>query len=615
METIRIQGLTIPVYRTSVLVLGAGAAGLNAADELAKRGIDVLLAADDFSGGTSRNGGSDKQTYYKLSLSGGADSVDELAQTYMEGGNMDGDTALALAAGSVEAFMKLVQIGVPFPHNEWGEYVGYRTDHDPRNRATSAGPLTSRFMAECLEKEVIRRDVRRVKGSIVRYLTQDRVLCGALLYDPSSKKDADNKGLRLVLCGQAIACTGGSAMLYRDSVFPLPQRGALGAALRAGAAGQNLWSWQYGLASVKHRWNVSGSYQQVLPRYVDENGHEILDGSFKDETEKQDMIFLKGYQWPFDARKSEGSSRVDMAIYKACSLGHRIFMDFRSEDAADWQDKLGTEARTYLENCGCSQQSPYLRLNHMNPASIELYRSFGIDLEKEPLEVAVCAQHTNGGLAVDQWWQTTLKGLYAAGETAGAFGAYRPGGSALNETQVGSIRAVRHIAADVVPVFEMNNESLTQLEEEVCWLKSKAELDSSAVLKELQEGMTLNAGHVRNLTGMRILLERVHAWLDELDQGAGDIDAALLLRDCLFASKAVLSSMICHGESMNSPAGHICTDGCEPLDEKTAKGMKIVTEITRDGEASHLLPVRPLPASGGWFETVWAAYRSGDVNR
>ena len=44
--------------------------------------------------------------------------------------------------------------------------------------------------------------------------------------------------------------------------------------LAAGAAAENLAQWQYGIASVAPRWNLSGSYQQVLPRYlsVDDQG-------------------------------------------------------------------------------------------------------------------------------------------------------------------------------------------------------------------------------------------------------------------------------------------------------------------------------------------------------
>ena len=43
-------------------------------------------------------------------------------------------------------------------------------------------------------------------------------------------------------------------------------------------------------------------------------------------------------------------------------------------------------------------------------------------------------------LAVDCWWQTDVEGLFAAGEAAATHGVYRPGGSALNAGQVGSMR-------------------------------------------------------------------------------------------------------------------------------------------------------------------------------
>ncbi len=108
--------------------------------------------------GTSRNTGSDKQTYYKLTLSGGAgDSVMEMANDLFSGGGVNGDTALAEAAGSVRSFIKLANLGVPFPTDAFGGFVGYRTDHDPRQRATSAGPLTSRYMTEALEDSVRRK--------------------------------------------------------------------------------------------------------------------------------------------------------------------------------------------------------------------------------------------------------------------------------------------------------------------------------------------------------------------------------------------------------------------------------------------------------------------------
>ena len=56
--------------------------------------------------------------------------------------------------------------------------------------------------------------------------------------------------------------------MYGDSVYPSSQFGASGLAFEAGVKGKNLTEWQYGLASLKPRWNVSGSYMQALPRVV-----------------------------------------------------------------------------------------------------------------------------------------------------------------------------------------------------------------------------------------------------------------------------------------------------------------------------------------------------------
>ena len=78
---------------------------------------------------------------------------------------MHGDLAYIEALGSAPAFFDLCRIGVPFPFNRYGAYVGYKTDHDPRQRATSAGPKTSKFMFERLLEQV-RAAVADVPGVV-----------------------------------------------------------------------------------------------------------------------------------------------------------------------------------------------------------------------------------------------------------------------------------------------------------------------------------------------------------------------------------------------------------------------------------------------------------------
>ena len=133
--------------RYNTLIIGSGCAGFNAADRLFSLGVkDIALVTEGINMGTSRNTGSDKQTYYKLSLCGDeGDSVRSLAETLHSGGGVMGEHALCEAAYSVRCFMRLVELSVPFPCNEYGEYAGYKTDHDPRSRATSSGPLTFNY--------------------------------------------------------------------------------------------------------------------------------------------------------------------------------------------------------------------------------------------------------------------------------------------------------------------------------------------------------------------------------------------------------------------------------------------------------------------------------------
>src|SRR5699024_5223691 len=311
----------VPIVRCHTLVVGTGAAGYAAANRLRSKGIhDVVMIADKVNAGASRNAGSDKQTYYKLTLSGDQpDSVHDMAQTLFSGGAMDGDIAVAEAATSPAAFLRLCDLGVPFPKNRFGEYIGYKTDHDPRERATSVGPYTSRRMVERTEEQVL-RDGTTVIGEcrVVDIVTTDNRVTGLLALRTDIPVDSGTSPFLLFQCVNIVYATGGPAGLYRRRVFPNGQWGANGAALRAGVRGKNVTEWQFGLASIRPKWNVSGSYMQVMPKFIStdadgNNPREFLTDYFNDYGELLSRVFLKGYQWPFDVRKAHtGSSVVDL---------------------------------------------------------------------------------------------------------------------------------------------------------------------------------------------------------------------------------------------------------------------------------------------------------------
>lgn len=641
--TITAGGISIPLLILDTAVVGSGCAGFNAADWLYDLGrTDVAILTEGVNCGTSRNTGSDKQTYYKLSLaSDGADSVGQMAQDLFDGEGVNGDTALAEAANSVRSFIKLANLGVPFPTNIYGEYVGYQTDHDVRQRATSAGPLTSRFMTECLERSVMKKGIPVLDGmTVVEILTRDGQTEGLICLDRAAMA-SPSMGLTIVRAKQVIWATGGPAGCYADSVYPESQTGMSGAPLMAGAQAANLQEWQYGLASTKFRWNVSGTYQQVLPRYisVDENGveREFLKDALG-EDEALNLTFLKGYQWPFDSTKINGSSKVDILVYhETADLHRKVYLDFTRNPSGLEQGfgLLSDEAYRYLKNSDAMQETPIARLEKMNRPAIELYRTHGINLYREPLEIAVCAQHHNGGLAVDLNWQTSVKGLYVCGEAAGTFGVHRPGGSALNSTQVGSLKAAENIAyttkpenslpESFLPLAQNHAENLKRQMEKAC--AASGGRRPAEELRRIQTLMSRCAAHIREKDAMESLTAELTEILNgfwELFRVENPFELIELLkaRDLFRTQLAVLSAMRCAAERVGSrgaslirkPNGELTVpelpeyvfDGNHPLPEN----LRMVTVKSGEGFLSRFEPVRELPHPDNWFETVWGEYRS-----
>ncbi len=110
----------------------------------------------------------------------------------------------------------------------------------------------------------------------------------------------------LFFANNLIVATGGPAGAYYHSVYPESQTGMTGMLLEAGAQAVNLQDWQYGLASVQFRWNLSGSYQQVLPGIsMDREGRcrEFCPTISIPLKRRLTRCFSRGYQWPFDVSK------------------------------------------------------------------------------------------------------------------------------------------------------------------------------------------------------------------------------------------------------------------------------------------------------------------------
>ncbi|HMA54120.1 MAG TPA: FAD-binding protein, partial [Acidobacteriota bacterium] len=364
--------------------------------------------------------------------------------------------------------------------------------------------------------------------------------------------------------------------------------------------------------------------------------------------------FLKGYQWPFDPRKAfdGGSSLIDLLVYDQTVVkGRRVFLDFRGDARGDRRlapfepGQLGAEAYAYLEKSGALMATPIARLRKMNGPAIDLYRSHGIDLAREPLEIAVCAQHNNGGFRGTIWWESTVRGLFAVGEICGTHGVTRPGGSALNAGQVGSARAALFIArrrAEPPPdqaafgraagqaVVETWDRAAAMLKRgrrrgmrpEECLAEVKRRMSGCGAVVRDKDVVLEEKARARELW-KRARRELGASSADDLPRAFKALDLALTHAVYLEAIGEYLER---GGKSRGSylvpdaagRAPHPLLGGrwafslAGPADSVSAN----VLEVRLDGRGriqKNWVPVRPRPRPEGWFESVWADYRNDRI--
>ena len=541
----------IKIYKA--LVIGSGAAAYSCADWLYREGIkDIAVVTEGRLSGTSRNTGSDKQTYYKISMDGfTADSPYKMASDMFSGGSCDGEKMYLEAVNSQKCFLRLCEYGVKFPTDSYGGYPGYKTDHDDTVRATSVGPLTSKMMTEKLERVVLYKKKTPLFDNklVTEILTRDGKAYGIKVLDTVTNKTEN------IFAENVICATGAPACIYEDSVYPPSQHGMTGVMLEAGVRMCNFTQWQYGMASVDFRWNVSGSFMQVIPRFVsvDEKGneHEFLSDYFEDIHESYSLVFLKGYQWPFSYGRVKGSSQIDLAVHSETSNGRKVYLDYRKNPADFSFEKLSAEAKDYIISTGCMADTPFERLQKLNSKAIDVYLRQGINLATDMLRIAVCAQHNNGGVYTDNNFESDIKGLYVIGEAAGTFGLSRPGGSALNDTQVGGLVCARHIANKSESISDESiYDSFTNDETE---FTEDADINYSHLKKE----MSKVASFKRDYEGCIALLREINNTLASYPQKHKSLYDYYRDKDMLLSMKALLEAIVSESPEVGSRGGAV----------------------------------------------------------
>jgi len=106
--------------------------------------------------------------------------------------------------------------------------------------------------------------------------------------------------------------------------------------------------------------------------------------------------------------------------------------------------RMGKGVLTPVGKVGVWLDTPMIDLLHGEGSLIKqfvgkykLFKRYGIDIAKEPILVYPTLHYQNGGLKFDEEGETTIPGLYAAGEvTGGVHGENRLGGNSLMDVLV-----------------------------------------------------------------------------------------------------------------------------------------------------------------------------------
>ncbi|MBQ0010065.1 MAG: oxidoreductase, partial [Ruminococcus sp.] len=211
------------------------------------------------------------------------------------------------------------------------------------------------------------------------------------------------------------------------------------------------------------------------------------------------------------------------------------------------------------------------------------------------------------------------------GECAGTFGVTRPGGSALNATQVGARRAAEKIASEPTrptvseaDLSEMAAGSLSSLLS-LCDTSPRITRDEILARRAaVGSRMSRFASFIRSYNNVKNALAEARSELlswekDYIGTPAELLTDALINRDILITQTVYLSAILSYMDDGGKSRGSylITEDGAVSLTEEAEidtvhAGQVQTAMLNADGTVSCIFsPVRPIPERELWFEIIY----------
>ena len=525
-------------FRTDVLIIGGGGAGSRAAIEADKLGVDVTILCKGEYGesGCTPNSASEWMAYgVALGIADPRDSCEAHFRDIVEIGAYVCDQNLAkiIAYEAPSRFFELVDWGVNFLRDEDGRFRQFMSDGASYPRACGTGADTGRQIMNALKKIVNERGIRVLENTMaVDLVMNDGRIVGAVAIDVETLEPTFFEAKSTVIS------TGGAGSLFLHNVFPDGMTGdGYAMALRAGAKLVNMEFMQIGpCVTNPFKFDVGGILWRLSPRLINGRGEEYLKKYLPVGVSLEEAYRLKAVSFPFTMRNASGY--IDIANF--------------------------TEI---IEGRGTKNRCVYFDLSHIDPRILETeaqipFRFFldhGIDIRKEPLEIAPAIQHMNGGILINERAEAGIPGLYAAGEAAGGqHGADRPGGNSLADCQVFGARAGRYAAERALKTTVASNiKAARKIMERVEALsRLKEGVDIEVIREEVKETMWKNVSVVRRGDKLAEAVEKLLGYRkllnSRLNVGENRLIEALELRNMIDVGLAIAKTALTRRETRGS---------------------------------------------------------------
>jgi L-aspartate oxidase len=378
-----------PHFFTDILVVGAGIAGLRAALAV-PASLDVLVVTKDKIQQSSSN--------YAQGGIAGVLSPEDRFENHIEdtltagGGLCHRDVVEMVVREAPGQIATLIEWGTHFDEEHGQLALTREGGHSHRRIVHALGDATG--------YEVMRAIIERARQTpnltlwddtfILDLLTHEGRCVGALLSRPG-------QGKLLVWAKQTILASGGAGIVYRETTNPPVATGdGMAAAFRAGAELRDMEFMQFHPTVLY----VAGSSRFLISEAVRGEGAYLRD-------KHMDRFMLK--------------------------------VDPRAELAP--RDVVAQAIVRQMEET--RHPNVYLDLRHLDPGLVrrrfpgidKVCRGFGLDITADLIPIRPGAHYMIGGVTVNARGETTLPGLWAAGEvtSSGLHGANRLASNSLLE--------------------------------------------------------------------------------------------------------------------------------------------------------------------------------------